>query len=1373
MKKILTIVAFLCASMAMFAIDWSSYAWIGNGTGNASYTEKFKANVTPSGMTINNLQVNATKNCIHVICPAAVFGASSLDASEYHTEGAGLFLHLDAFKAQETEFTLVCNGTTYTFTVYYADGEPEDLTGFNLAKNKTVTAGHSASPAVNANDADVNSRWGSEGGQHYAAVGDAAEDWWFVDLGGFYEIQQVKILFERANPSDYDILISNNAASWTVIGTYTEESKFGNNPETDYNVYNFTDKVGRYVKIFARAGYANLAYGFSMYEFEVYGERATLEDHNPPTINSASLSGDPEWNQVHIAVSGTDTEDGAVTSFRVTDATHGVDQSCIAANGIITVTDLSGETAYSFTVKAVDTAGNESTNSVVVNVTTAQDTSVPLVGAPTPSGTNKDVVHIYSDAFPSTDGHSSCLAHDFKKDGFGGVALMEEKNISGDKCLIYNINGAAEVTCGHWDGGINAIIAADGYHHESYTGIDASEMEYLHVDIWSLQACSNINIQINDVSLNTKRSHNGNGWNSYDIALTDYTFGDGEHTRVSNVRFMKFNGLNSITGKMALDNIYFWKTASGLKSVSATPNNPAMGAATVKQNSVAVTEVTTGSEVTFSAVANEGYIFVNWSSGETNATFNTTVDANMNLTANFRALGHISCNEELTNGNYTVYVTYRKTVNENEYEFIVRSAQTMTGFSNAYIGRINGNNQVNLNGQGSLSGNGHKLSYTFTSTTEPKLNTPLYVNFANHGEVTFNQINNGTTFEFSQACANPEITAIALNQTEATLDMGNTLTLTPSFTPAYMSADIEWQTSDNTKATVDNGVVTPVAPGNVTITAKVSETIKATCAVTVQTSQSHNWYGYGTDHDLDYTYRIEYTTDHHIVAHVKRQGDKVGLVDVGMNINNVWTTVNVTEGEDEGWKKGTTQATYTAGDNLTIILQSNYSGASSILNISYTVGADNVMPTIEPSVLKLSTASMSMSMTDADVQLTAEIHHRDAANKAITWISDDENVVTVVNGLVHPVGVGTTTVRAATYNAIEATCDVTVVGVLKPTVFWGNGTNNGVAIAYSITRNTNHTLTYAIEALQSKVGFAVRVNDGSYHDATLNEGIYTWTSEATYTDGDIVNGFIYMPYSGGDARVDFSYTVGSASEKEAYIPITLDANTDDPAWIEANDGEIRDVEIVRPMTADTYFKTICFPFSMTAEQVAETFGECEILRLAEAHMKSATEMYIRYAPVSTIEAGYPYLITLLGESNLSKLDFTGVTINSSTLNNRVTVDAGEGKGLEMIGTFVNISCDDNDEFYLDATDNLLHSIGAYCSENSQASLTIPAFRCYFRLTGFSNPVNVCARVGRSPYVVTGTEETQSSATPTKQLRGGQLFILRDGNVYTITGVVVK
>ncbi|MGN0226998.1 MAG: Ig-like domain-containing protein [Paludibacteraceae bacterium] len=102
-------------------INWNAVSWLGNGTGDEAYTDKYKAVSSPSGMTINNLQSNAEKKCIHVICPSAEFGACSLEASDYHAEGAGLFLHLDAFTAQETQFTLVCGGTTYTFDVYNAN----------------------------------------------------------------------------------------------------------------------------------------------------------------------------------------------------------------------------------------------------------------------------------------------------------------------------------------------------------------------------------------------------------------------------------------------------------------------------------------------------------------------------------------------------------------------------------------------------------------------------------------------------------------------------------------------------------------------------------------------------------------------------------------------------------------------------------------------------------------------------------------------------------------------------------------------------------------------------------------------------------------------------------------------------------------------------------------------------------------------------------------------------------------------------------------------------------------------------------------------------------------------------------------------------
>lgn len=483
-------------------INWEAIGWLQN-------SDKYKLVVDPEiGSQFGGIRKEGDN--LWVGFPSAAFGAMSIESNG----GAGAYrtFALSNFTQQLSQFTVVCDNVTYTFDVYYADGEPEDLTGWNLAKGKAAYAGHVAENGIAAaNDGDKGTRWGSNGASHYAAVGESAGDWWYVDLGGTYRIDQVKILFEAAAPTDYDLLVSNNAVSWTVIGTYTTEPNTGNT-DANYNVYDFTNKVGRYVKIFARNATFNMAYGFSMWEFEVYGDRASISDVNPPVMTSASLSGTPSYNQVTIAVAGTDEEDGAVSQFHVVDLAHGVDQSQTAEAGVITVTGLDAQTSYTFTITALDAAGNESANSVNVAATTTQDTSIPLVAAPVPNATGKEIVPIYSDAF------TSILEHEFDKDGFAGVTLMMEQNISGDHSLVYNVAGANEVTWGMYDDGANAIIAQSEYRG-SGMGVDASAMEYLHIDIWSQQAGTNvINICINDAALTSLRlSHSGNGWQGYDI----------------------------------------------------------------------------------------------------------------------------------------------------------------------------------------------------------------------------------------------------------------------------------------------------------------------------------------------------------------------------------------------------------------------------------------------------------------------------------------------------------------------------------------------------------------------------------------------------------------------------------------------------------------------------------------------------------------------------------------------------------------------------------------------------------------------------------------------------------------------------------------
>ncbi len=235
--------------------------------------------------------------------------------------------------------------------------------------------------------------------------------------------------------------------------------------------------------------------------------------------------------------------------------------------------------------------------------------------------------------------------------------------------------------------------------------------------------------------------------------------------------------------------------------------------------------------------------------------------------------------------------------------------------------------------------------------------------------------------------------------------------------------------------------------------------------------------------------------------------------------------------------------------------------------------------------------------------------------------------------------------------------------------------------------------------------------------------------------------------------------------------VTLDQNATSSDVLNSLNGAYANVTIERTLTANGNFKTLCLPFSMNAEQIAETFGDCEILMLTGGRMKSEKDIYVQYEPVNEIIAGKPYLMTV--DNNVAGLDFNGVLINSSTANNEISVSLGGGKSIAMVGTFVKLSLTAADLFYL-SSDGYLYSVKLYGEENGGAAISMPAFRCYYRFTGFGdNPAGVMVRVVRGTDVYTDVEDMTDTAVATKLLRDGQLFIVRDGMYYTVTGLKVK
>ena len=126
----------------------------------------------------------------------------------------------------------------------------------NLALNRPVTASSAENatyPASAAVDGNATTRWSS-------LFSDP--QWLYVDLGSTKTINRVVLNWEAAYASAYQVQVSNDAATWTNIYSTTT----GNGAIDDLTGLSGS---GRYVRVNGTT--RATAYGYSLFEFEVYG----------------------------------------------------------------------------------------------------------------------------------------------------------------------------------------------------------------------------------------------------------------------------------------------------------------------------------------------------------------------------------------------------------------------------------------------------------------------------------------------------------------------------------------------------------------------------------------------------------------------------------------------------------------------------------------------------------------------------------------------------------------------------------------------------------------------------------------------------------------------------------------------------------------------------------------------------------------------------------------------------------------------------------------------------------------------------------------------------------------------------------------------
>ncbi len=244
-----------------------------------------------------------------------------------------------------------------------------------------------------------------------------------------------------------------------------------------------------------------------------------------------------------------------------------------------------------------------------------------------------------------------------------------------------------------------------------------------------------------------------------------------------------------------------------------------------------------------------------------------------------------------------------------------------------------------------------------------------------------------------------KVDGVFLDHSEATILMGETLTLTATVSPeAASNQSVTW-TSDNTNVvTVQDGVVTPISNGTATITVTTEDgSFHANCLITVATSVTGVslmpptlTLDKGESRKLTAVLEPETASDRGITWF--SDNEEVAVVKDGI---------------------------VTAVDSGTAYIQvtTNDGNFTAICEVTVPVRADYVR-------LDKENAEIYIGET---MKLIATVYPEDAVDREVTWSTNNPNIATVENGVVTPVSNGTAMITVTTVDGgHSASCEVTV-----------------------------------------------------------------------------------------------------------------------------------------------------------------------------------------------------------------------------------------------------------------------------------------------------------------------------------------------------------
>ena len=298
------------------------------------------------------------------------------------------------------------------------------------------------------------------------------------------------------------------------------------------------------------------------------------------------------------------------------------------------------------------------------------------------------------------------------------------------------------------------------------------------------------------------------------------------------------------------------------------------------------------------------------------------------------------------------------------------------------------------------------------------------------------------------------VSQITLNKAETSISVGNSETLIATVAPenATLKA-LTWASSDEDVATVaPDGTVTAVKAGAATITATAADGSgkSAVCKVTVtgDTTPPAHEHRYG-DWSKDGTNHWHECTDAACPNQSESIKDKAAHIydddaDTTCNICGYVRTVTPPAHEHRygDWRKDGTNHWHECTDaDCPEQSESIKDKAAHIYDddADTTCNICGYVRTVTPEIVPVSQITLNKAETSISVgnseTLIATVAPENAANKALTWASSDEDVATVApDGTVTAVkaGAATITATAADGSGKSAVCKVTVTGDTTP-----------------------------------------------------------------------------------------------------------------------------------------------------------------------------------------------------------------------------------------------------------------------------------------------------------------------------------------------------